>query len=605
MSTRPKAYRLFLTFALALLLCISASDSLCARAASLSDPKDRPNLLLSDQDAALYQDIFTAQAKGDMDKADAAIAQLKDKRLLGHVLYQRYLHPTAYISSLDELASWLDFYADHPGAEKIYDLAVKKAAAAGVKMDLAKPKELRKVTAVLEPTMVFGKPYHKHKAQGGYDEDLEKSILSQLRSGKRNAAIDKVYAAEKSGTIPPFEADYLKSKIAESYLYNGHVKMAYEIAAQAFTRSGDKVPLAGWIYGLATWYNGNYDAAARGFESAAISEYESGWMQAAASFWAARAYDRLGHPHQVRIWLTKAMAYPRTFYGLLATQASGSKFDFNWSTPPLTRDMVRAMAQTRATMRALALMDVGRYDWAEQEFLYVDTRDKLVQKAMLAFAQSYNMAELSIRLGAHVQTAKGQVYDAALYPSVRLDYLHSAGKDQSTAVDPALLHAIARQESRFNPYALSFSGAMGLMQIMPSTADYVAKRYDLVLSSSKTLLLPDYNLKFGQYYLHDLLNHSYIKDDLVATLISYNAGPGNYKRWRDVWPDVQDPLLFIELLPAAETRKYVERVLANYWIYRIKDGRKLDVLKPMIQGQPLTYAQASEDLPYDVAQWGQ
>lgn len=569
---------------------------------SLSDvraaPQEkRPNLLLSNKDTQLYQTIFTTQQQGNMDEADLAIAELKDRRLLGHVLYQRYLHPTAYVSSFDELKAWLEFYSDHPGAEKIYNLAMKKAGSSQKQALLRQPSKRTKIRAIAEPTMVFAKPYTDHGGASDYDKSIEKKVLRYIRKDQKDKALDVIYAENKKGEASAYQIDYLKSRAAERYLYDGKIKLAHELAAQAYRRSGDRVPLAGWVYGLSAWYNGSYAAAAQGFKSAAISKQASGWLQAASSFWAARAYDRLGHTYEVGIWLMKAQDHPRTFYGLLAHQAMGKKFDFNWETPPLTRDMVRSMAKSRATMRALALMDIGRYDWAEQEFLYVDIDDDTVKRAMLAFAQSYNMAELSYRLGSNVKSSKGKIYDAALYPDLDMSQVDRKRK----YVDLDLVQAIARQESRFNPYALSHSGAVGLMQIMPDTARYVANRYDLVLGSTKTLLLPAYNIKFGQYYIHDLLASNTVGDDLIYALIAYNAGPGNLRKWQKMWPEVKDPLLFIELLPVTETRKYVERVLANYWIYRVKHGRDLNQLQPIITGEPLRYAQIVSDLPYNVA----
>lgn len=570
---------------------------------SLADDT-RPRFLLSDQDVQLYRSIFSLQQKGEMANADQAISQLKDKRLMGHVLYQRYLHPTAYSSTFDELKAWMDRYADHPGADRIYDLALRKAPKETSDVAFVKePKKRTKIKAIREPTMVSATPYHKYAKRGGYDKALENRIDRMLRKGQRSKAVDVVFQAEKTGKYKSAEVDYLKSKIAASYMYKGHVKMAYELSSQAFFRSLDKVPMAGWVYGLSAWYNGNYEQAAKGFENAAISRYASGWMQSAASFWAARSYGRLLQPHKVTIWLTKASEHPRTFYGLLARQAAGEGADFNWKKPQLTRDMVRSMARSRATMRALALMDIGRHSWAEQELLYVSQPSDLMEKAMVAFAQHFNMPELSLRLGGHVKAKGGKVYDAALYPEVNFDAVVQTNKDKAKAIDPDLLNAIARQESRFNPYAVSASGAVGLMQLMPDTAKYVAKKYNLVMGSQKTLLLPDYNLKFGQYYLHSLLRLKEVDGDVLKALIAYNAGPGNLRKWQKQWADVKDPLLFIELLPASETRSYVEHVLANYWIYRIKNGRSLKALKPLLMGDQLLYANISKDLPYDIAQW--
>ncbi len=562
---------------------------------------DRPNLLLSDQDAGLYRSIFKQQHVGEMTKADTLIEQLTDKRLMGYVLSQRYLHPTAYTSKFAELRHWMDYYSDHPNAKNIHALAIRKSPTKSDEKSLKQPKKLHKIRARSEPTMVFGKPMHKAGGANKYDKKLERDVIKLLRRDKNEQAIDKVVAAEKKASTPDYEIDYLKSKVAESYLYEGQVQIAYTLASMAYERSGDKVPLAGWIYGLTTWYNGNYDAAARGFKSAAISEYDSGWMKSAASFWTARAYDRLEQPHNVAIWLSKAQEHPRTFYGLLAAQAAGKGLGFNWSTPPLTREMVRTMAKSRTTMRALALMDVGRYDLAEEEFLHVTENDPLMRQALIAFAQSYDMAELSLRLGAYVKNRGGDVFDAALYPDLDIALFKGQIKSPEMAIDSDLLLAIARQESRFNPEAVSSSGAVGLMQIMPATAQHVANRYDLKYTNKEALFVPHKNFEIGQYYVYDLLKSKITKGDVISVLASYNAGPGNLQKWRAIWPDVTDPLLFTELIPVAETRKYIEHVLANYWIYRSKHKRDIKPLIDMVYGQPLSYAAIAKDIAYDIA----
>ncbi|MDH3919616.1 MAG: hypothetical protein OEU25_15745, partial [Rhodospirillales bacterium] len=82
--------------------------------------------VLSDADAALYREIFQLQERGKWKAADKLIARLGDRMLMGHVQFQRYMHPTAYRSRYKELKRWLDRYADHPGAKAVYDLAVKR-----------------------------------------------------------------------------------------------------------------------------------------------------------------------------------------------------------------------------------------------------------------------------------------------------------------------------------------------------------------------------------------------------------------------------------------------------------------------------------------------
>ena len=90
-----------------------------------------------------------------------------------------------------------------------------------------------------------------------------------------------------------------------------------------------------------------------------------------------------------------------------------------------------------------------------------------------------------------------------------------------------------------------------------------------------------------------LLKSKQVKGDLVSMLVAYNAGPGNLQKWRKKIDGDSDPLLFIEMLPVEETRKYVERVMANYWIYRLRDGKSVPTLTALASGRTPKYAQAN------------
>jgi soluble lytic murein transglycosylase len=86
-----------------------------------------------------------------------------------------------------------------------------------------------------------------------------------------------------------------------------------------------------------------------------------------------------------------------------------------------------------------------------------------------------------------------------------------------------------------------------------------------------------------------LLKDKSVQGDMVMLLIAYNAGPGNLAKWKKQWPEVKDPLFFIELIPSSETRAYVERVLANFWIYRLKDGQPTPTLDSLATGKIAKY----------------
>jgi soluble lytic murein transglycosylase-like protein len=228
---------------------------------------------------------------------------------------------------------------------------------------------------------------------------------------------------------------------------------------------------------------------------------------------------------------------------------------------------------------------------AEAELLRLDPgNDTKLETALLAYANHAGLPALALRLGNALSTdAQGRYYDAALYPTGAWPL-----KD-GYKIDAALVHAIMRQESRFDPSAESPSGAKGLMQLMPATARYVARREGLKdrYRNMEALDDPQVNLEIGQRYLASLLEDPYVQDDLLSLLIAYNAGPGNLARWKKQWPDVRDPLLFIELIPATETRTYVERVLSNYWIYRMREGAPTLTLDAVVAGRPARYALAT------------
>jgi soluble lytic murein transglycosylase len=146
-------------------------------------------------------------------------------------------------------------------------------------------------------------------------------------------------------------------------------------------------------------------------------------------------------------------------------------------------------------------------------------------------------------------------------------------------VDPALCHALSRQESEFNASAKSPVGAAGLMQLMPATARGVARRYKVAYSRSR-LTNPTYNQQLGEAFLNDLIE-SYDGSYFMA-LAAYNAGPGRVKEWMEIYgdprePDV-DPVDWIERIPFTETRRYVIKIMETLQLYRSRLSGPKDAL---------------------------
>ena len=144
-------------------------------------------------------------------------------------------------------------------------------------------------------------------------------------------------------------------------------------------------------------------------------------------------------------------------------------------------------------------------------------------------------------------------------------------------VDRALIYAIMRQESGFNPLAVSGDGALGLMQIMPDTGKKLG--YD-----EAQLKNPRHSIAAGQKYIARLLRNGLVDNDVILMAVAYNAGAGNLQKWKGDKKAMKDPLLFLETLPSKETRQFVKRILAAYWVYQERLDQESPTLKALATG---------------------
>lgn len=541
---------------------------------------------LRSRDIDLYRDIFRLQASGALEEADALIAKLDDPDLLGHVLAQRYLH-TDYKVGFAELKDWLARYADHPQAARIERLATARRPD-GDNSRLTPVSYGASAISVGADTTAAPKIYKpeigRSEAQNAAAKDMIAAVRRHIQIYEPSYALKILNESPVSATLDTVEKDRIRALIAAGYLYAGKTEEALKLSARALGQSGANAPMAGWVHGLSLWRLGQPGKSAASFETAAGSPYATGWMASAAAYWAARAHEAAGHDRRAARWLERAAHHPKTFYGMLALAALDKTHALDWQPPHLSPSDERAVLESRAGLRAEKLLAAGQVTLAEDELrgLYA-AGDKNRKHALLAYAYDRGLPALSMAL-AHASRTDGA--DAALYPE--MPWTPNAGY----RIDRALLHAIARQESRFNASAENkLSGATGLMQIMPRTAMHVSGE-DVYLSSKGKARLknPETSLDIGQKYIEELLNSPLVGQDLLSLAIAYNAGPGRLARWKAERADITDPLLFIETIPFAETRAYVERVLANYWIYRMKFDQPNDSMIALNEGKWARYA---------------
>jgi len=533
--------------------------------------------VLSTEDMQRYRKIFALQEKGSWHKADHLIKQLSDRILMGHVLAQRYLHPTKYRSKYKELKAWLADYNDHHYAQQIYKLALKRRPA-NYKYP-AKPKIGRALYKAPDQTSAVDKPKRKRltRSQRRRVATLKVMLKSYLRKGHTLSAKQLIQSAEAKKLFDAYNMDWAQARLAKGYFMDGRDDWAVQWAEKAAARSGKFLPSAHWTAALAHWRLGNMDQAAEHFERSA--QYDrSPWTHASSVFWAARAHLISRRPEKVMPLLEQAAAHPRTFYGMLANKLLGRDPQFNWALPPMDGGEVQALLNHRGGQRALALLQVGKNALAEKEMRQtarLAPRD--LAQGMLAIAAHTGMAGLAMRLDAMLYP-NGGGFDGASYP------LPAWEPADGFKVDRALIYALVRQESRFNPNAKSGVGARGLMQLMPGTASFVARDRTFRWNKRSKLFEPSLNLKLGQKYISILLNDGKIQGDLFLMAAAWNGGPGNLNKWRRRVDDMDDSLFFIESLPSRETRIFIERVLTNLWIYRNRLGQPTPSLDAVASG---------------------
>lgn len=520
---------------------------------------------LSPWDAQLYAAAFEAVKKGDFAAAEQNTAKVSDKSLLGFVEFQKLFHPTAYTATYAELMAWLDKYSDLPGAQRVRALAAKrKPAETGIDPNAAAP---------------MAAP-----AAGPRTWESIDAVLSALQSGER--------------------IDALTPKAAREALNAGDLGNARRLAVEI----GDW-----WVAGLAAWRQRDYEEAFRRFEMIALDVTEDPWVRSGGAYWAARAAVAKGEPQRAPELLRVAAQFPHTFYGMIAERQLGLEPALRTGPQPYAPQVQPAVVRTAAGP------DIASP--ALQELIKSNPR----AKRAVALAQLGQNVDAGLELRAGMQAARGdqeradwtalalalngqlsagrarEIVDPRDYPTPDL------AANAPLTIDKALLYALMRRESRFDPSAKSSAGAYGLMQVMPSTAawlvgdDKLAKKPDLLLD-------PDTNLRVGQAYIAYLAGQGPVANDIFRVVAAYNGGPARVlETAKQLGPDA-DVLTFIESIQVPQTRVYVEEVMAAYWTYRrifgqdtksldaVAAGAKLVDLRLDTQGPPVTQVVAPASL---------
>lgn len=355
----------------------------------------------------------------------------------------------------------------------------------------------------------------------------------------------------------------------------GRPDLAYRLAAGY--RGFDKLSAADAEF-HAGWYALRFlnrpQQAAQHF--ARIAALSSGAVSRARGYyWQGRAAEALRQRAAAAEFYAAAARYPAAFYGLLAAQALGKAI----TPPPLPRpDLAerRHFAGSRPA-QALALLEKAGYG-AEARGLYAALAAELRSSGELALlaaqAEKHKNYYSSLKIGKS-GALRALNIGALAHP---LGAIPAASGISARRL--ALAYAVARQESEFNPQALSPANARGLLQLLPITAKSVAERQNIRYSLDKLSLDAGYNARLGVHYLEEQMQK--FGGSYILTFAAYNAGAGRAADWVRRYGDprgqnTEFAVDWIERIPFTETRNYVQRVTENYEVYKARLGGRADI----------------------------
>lgn len=426
-------------------------------------------------------------------------------------------------------------------------------------------KDAKSLLDAVDASMKSNPIYNFSRAQRARQFELWDDAIAYLNKGK---------------ATDPDSAEwwYERQTLTRQMIGAGDYKRAYAAAAgYADGPEGRVVEAqfhAGWI--ALNFLNDAKGAVTHFTKMASLSTLPDSVTQ--ANYWLGRALKASGSSKDATVAFKAAAAYPTIYYGLLARQELGLK-PVELRTMPEWKDSETSFEANEVVQAIRLLIANGENDKAGTLLRTLAQTLKTGGELVLAarLAQEIDAHHLAIVI-ADIADKRGMPLDLYSFPKDGLPATEVA------TADPAAIYAVARQESRFQVNAVSSSGARGLMQLMPGTAKETAEKIGLSYSPAKLVSDPLYNTTLGASYLDRQLET--YSGSLLLAAAAYNAGPGNANKWiksfGDPREDKVDPVVWVELIPFQETRKYVQRVLGNYMVYRARLGREdLDMTAAM------------------------
>ena len=390
----------------------------------------------------------------------------------------------------------------------------------------------------------------------------------RLARGQREGAIELMLQRSSSALAlgrPEKWADQRMS-LARDFLWDGEYAKAYELAANHHLAPGDDYAALEWLAGFIALRKLKRPETAlvhfKNHGSAVGSEISLGRTH----YWQGRALKDLGQADKAQQAFTQGARYQTSFYGLLSAQEAGLPMQPSLAGHEVETEWRRAEFVKSSVYEAgLLLFQVDRSRFGVRFLTHLaESQSPKGLAQMGRMAEEMGQPYLELMLGKRA-SRYGTMMERHFYPL-------SSRLMRPGTIAPELALAIARRESEFFPGAISGVGALGLMQVMPRTAEEMAGKLGIGYSRIKMLKDPDYNATIGIRYLEELTEE--FGNSPVHIAAAYNAGPSRAHAWTAKLGDPRSPEVdvidWIEQIPFSETRNYVMRVTESLPNYRAR-----------------------------------
>jgi soluble lytic murein transglycosylase len=412
-------------------------------------------------------------------------------------------------------------------------------------------------------------------AEASHDPGYTFVRAQWLRREDKIAEAAELVLSVPRDTAQPINADQWweeRRLLARKLLDIGDARTAYKIAREAAAPSKDQFRweqpfTAGWI---ALRFLDDPTTAMAHFAKVAQGSSNPTTL-ARQGYWQGRAAEALGKKEEARAYYEAAARHGTAYYGQLARARLGYKDIVLRPPPELSSERRAAIAQLEVVRATELLYTAGERDLVVSFVADLGERSTDIEVlAELGEIAGRNRDARCMLLIASPALGRGHALEHYAFPIIGIPDYRAIGP----AVDSSIVYSIARQESKFWQGDASSKKAVGLLQVTPEAGIETAKKFGATYDFKRLQTDSVYNVQMGAAELGDLLEG--YRGSYILTFAGYNAGRGSVRGWISRYGDPRDPKIdpvdWVERIPFSETRNYVERVLENLQVYRVRLG---------------------------------